>query len=253
MTFSEELVAMEEDLEKKLVDLNTLTKDIKHQKDFINEIFFDSSNMVIMVWKPNGKLINCNAYFNELLEFDVSPLGSNWVNTLNLNEDDLNLTNLAREIMRDGKVSDIETEVVTKSGNVVNMIWNMSYIIDPVTKEEVIASYGANITGERQKERRLLEVATTDALTNLKNRVAFESEISERIENKHQFTLYLIGLDNFKYLNDLYGHLYGDILLEKKLGNVLVRAFEKCSIYRWNGDEFFYWLMKDQALKMLIE
>ncbi len=236
VTFSEELVAMEEDLEKKLVDLNTLTKDIKHQKDFINEIF-DSSNMVIMVWKPNGKLINCNAYFNELLEFDVSPLGSNWVNMLNLNEDDLNLTNLAREIMRDGKVSDIETEVVTKSGNVVNMIWNMSYIIDPVTKEEVIASYGANITGERQKERRLLEVATTDALTNLKNRVAFESEISERIENKHQFTLYLIGLDNFKYLNDLYGHLYGDILLEK-LGNVLVRAFEKCSIYRWNGDEF---------------
>lgn len=236
VTFSEELVAMEEDLEKKLLSLNSLTKDIKHQKDFINEIF-DSSNMVIMVWKPNGELINCNAYFKELLQIEGDPISCNWVEIMNLSECDLDLVKLTDEIIKVGKVSDIETEVRTTSGNIVNMIWNMSYIIDPVTKEEVIASYGANITGERQKERRLLEVATTDALTSLKNRAAFESEVTEWIENKHEFTLYLIGLDNFKYLNDLYGHLYGDILLEQ-FGNVLARAFETSSIYRWGGDEF---------------
>ncbi len=70
-----------------------------------------------------------------------------------------------------------------------------------------------------------------------KNRAAFESEIVDWIEEKEAFTLYLIGLDNFKYLNDLYGHLYGDILLEK-MGNVLSRAFSGCRIYKWSGDEF---------------
>ena len=236
VTFSEELVAMEADLEKKLIDLNALTKDIKHQKDFINEIF-NSSNMMIMVWKPSGELVNCNTYFTELLELNKSPLGLNWTEVCHLKEGSIHFKELTDEILENGKISDVETEVRTESGCIVNIIWNMSYLVDPVTKEEVIASYGANITGERQKERRLLEVATTDPLTSLKNRAAFESEIVDWIDEKEAFTLYLIGLDNFKYLNDLYGHLYGDILLEK-MGNVLLRAFSGCRIYKWSGDEF---------------
>ncbi|WP_430885628.1 putative bifunctional diguanylate cyclase/phosphodiesterase [Fusibacter sp. JL216-2] len=236
VTFSEELVAMEADLEKQLVDLNALTKDIKHQKDFINEIF-NSSNMLIMVWKPCGELVNCNTYFREMLQLDKSPLGAKWTEVCQLEEDDIDFQEITQAILKNGKVSDIETEVRTEAGEIVNIIWNMSYLVDPVTKEDVIASYGANITGERQKERRLLEVATTDPLTSLKNRAAFESEIVDWIEEKEAFTLYLIGLDNFKYLNDLYGHLYGDILLEK-MGNVLSRAFSGCRIYKWSGDEF---------------
>lgn len=236
VTFSEELVAMEADLEKQLVDLNALTKVIKHQKDFINEIF-NSSNMLIMVWKPCGELVNCNTYFREMLQLDKSPLGAKWTEVCQLKEDDIDFKEITQAILKNGKVSDIETEVRTEAGEIVNIIWNMSYLVDPVTKEDVIASYGANITGERQKERRLLEVATTDPLTSLKNRAAFESEIVDWIEEKEAFTLYLIGLDNFKYLNDLYGHLYGDILLEK-MGNVLSRAFSGCRIYKWSGDEF---------------
>ena len=236
VTFSEELVAMEEELEKKLSKLNKLTTQTKHQKAFIEEIY-NSSNMVIMVWKPSGEIVDCNAYFLELLGMDACPVGEKWADLFQIPATDLDVQKVIQRIIQDKKVSDIETEITTSEGNTLNMIWNMSYILDPVTKENVIASYGANITGERQKERRLLEVATTDSLTNLKNRAAYESEIQTWIEEKEAFTLYLIGLDNFKYLNDLYGHLYGDILLEK-MGNVLTRTFESCPIYRWSGDEF---------------
>jgi len=236
VTFSEELVAMEEDLEKKLAKLNVLTKEIKEQKDFIEEIY-NSSNMVIMVWKPTGEIVDCNTYFRDLMSLETCPVGHKWAELLKVSANDLDIQNMIDRIITNQKASDIETEITTSDGRVLHMIWNMSYILDPVTKEYVIASYGANITGERQKERRLLEVATTDPLTNLKNRAAYESEIQSWIEEKEAFTLYLIGLDNFKHLNDLYGHLYGDILLEQ-LGNKLTRCFDSCLIYRWSGDEF---------------
>lgn len=236
VTFSEELVAMEEELEKKLATLNTLSIETKHQKEFIEEIY-NSSNMVIMVWKPSGEIVDCNAYFRELLGVKTCPVGRNWADLLQVSASDMDIDRVIKKVITNKKISDIETEIRTMDNQVINMIWNMSYILDPISKEHVIASYGANITGERQKERRLLEVATTDPLTNLKNRAAYESEIQSWIDEKEAFTLYLIGLDNFKYLNDLYGHFYGDILLEK-LGNTLTRTFESCLIYRWSGDEF---------------
>jgi diguanylate cyclase (GGDEF)-like protein len=53
---------------------------------------------------------------------------------------------------------------------------------------------------------------------------------------------FLIGLDNFKYLNDLYGHKYGDELL-RLLSDAFKSNFSKSDIYRWSGDEFL--IMKE--------
>ncbi len=236
VTFSEELVAMEEELEKKLNALNELTCEMKRQKDFVDEIY-NSSNMVIMVWKKTGELLNYNAYFEDLFNIKMDLRGEIWTKVMLKEGDNIDLEALVYAIEREKLLSNVENDVVTSAGEVLNMIWNMSTITDPNTNEEVIVSYGANLTGERQKEKRLLEIATTDSLTNLKNRVAFENDISGWIQRHDKFTLYLIGLDNFKYLNDLYGHFSGDILLEQ-LGNLLMRSFNTSEIYRWSGDEF---------------
>lgn len=81
-----------------------------------------------------------------------------------------------------------------------------------------------------------------DTLTQLNNRDFFYASISdsmEKLQKKQSYiSLLIIDLDNFKNINDKYGHIAGDEIL-KQISNIL-----KCSIRandiaaRWGGDEF---------------
>ena len=75
----------------------------------------------------------------------------------------------------------------------------------------------------------------TDELTELVNRRGFENYISH-IQEK--CVLLFIDVDNFKSINDTYGHTYGDIVL-KKIGRTIREQYArygKC--FRYGGDEF---------------
>ncbi|HEQ1933398.1 TPA: diguanylate cyclase, partial [Pseudomonas aeruginosa] len=67
---------------------------------------------------------------------------------------------------------------------------------------------------ESNKERELAYVrqATIDALTGCKNRRAFDSDIAALINDHQPFALALVDIDNFKSINDTWGHLNGDIV-----------------------------------------
>jgi diguanylate cyclase (GGDEF)-like protein len=90
--------------------------------------------------------------------------------------------------------------------------------------------------------QRVLQLATKDSLTGLYNRSQFNDSLAQRIENgrRHQrkFSLMLLDLDNFKQVNDNFGHKAGDeVLIE--FSNILkasIRTTE--SVYRFVGDEF---------------
>ena len=72
-----------------------------------------------------------------------------------------------------------------------------------------------------------------DSLTGVYNRSALEHLIEE-IGNK---TLIILDLDNFKYVNDVFGHKIGDMVLIE-FSNLLKKFFEEDIIVRWGGDEF---------------
>jgi len=84
--------------------------------------------------------------------------------------------------------------------------------------------------------------ASTDVLTGLGNRRSFDRYMStvEKRENKSTSTLYLvlIDIDNFKHVNDNYGHQIGDLVL-KDLAE-LIQANSRLSdlAYRVGGEEF---------------
>lgn len=81
-----------------------------------------------------------------------------------------------------------------------------------------------------------------DTLTQLNNRNFFNVSISnamERLQKKQScVSLLIIDLDNFKTINDTYGHIVGDEIL-KQLSNILKRNIRSTDIAtRWGGDEF---------------
>ncbi len=90
----------------------------------------------------------------------------------------------------------------------------------------------------------------TDALTGLNNRPFLEKELKRLLEEDHYGTLFMIDLDNFKKMNDTYGHMVGDEVL-KIFADVLKGYARKGDlICRLGGDEFvtFYTDLTDPEI-----
>ncbi|NLF82739.1 MAG: GGDEF domain-containing protein [Candidatus Gastranaerophilales bacterium] len=88
----------------------------------------------------------------------------------------------------------------------------------------------------------LHNIATTDALTGLVNRRAFNSRLSQEFarakRHKSPLSLALFDIDFFKKINDTYGHGAGDAIL-RELGKLISSNIRTCDIAaRYGGEEF---------------
>lgn len=85
------------------------------------------------------------------------------------------------------------------------------------------------------------EMALTDALTGLENRASFEFKIQELNSSLNLYnSIWCISIDvnNLKYVNDTFGHSYGDLLLTS-FSKLLTSSFKDVgNCYRIGGDEF---------------
>ena len=99
----------------------------------------------------------------------------------------------------------------------------------------------------RRKARTIEMISQTDALTGILNRGAVQAKITMALEKERQnpalvCPLIAIDLDNFKYINDTYGHQEGDRLLIA-VADVLQKSVRQTDIVgRLGGDEFIVYL-----------
>jgi two-component system chemotaxis response regulator CheY len=138
----------------------------------------------------------------------------------------------------------------TEKGNVIKGLAAGAddYLTKPFDPGEMLARIGV---GRRlielhaelcEKSRRLEEAARTDPLTELPNRRAIEEWAAKQLRGsaRHGFPLWVVlgDIDNFKLINDTFGHDAGDIVL-KTFAHVLkknTRGSDICG--RLGGDEF---------------
>ncbi|MCP3978952.1 MAG: diguanylate cyclase [bacterium] len=95
---------------------------------------------------------------------------------------------------------------------------------------------------EQTQLERTQRSAITDPLTDLYNRRFFQSSLEIELQRSQRYTLrmavLMFDLDNFKAVNDLYGHPFGDLVL-KRTGRVLRRAVREADLAcRFGGEEF---------------
>ncbi|MBU9713858.1 diguanylate cyclase [Evansella tamaricis] len=100
-----------------------------------------------------------------------------------------------------------------------------------------------NITDKKRYEESLLKRATHDSLTGLYNRGHFVEQVNLELKKPElSKTLMLIDLDNFKHINDTYGHLAGDDALIHFTKTLMNNNLEHAIVGRIGGDEFAIFL-----------
>ena len=111
------------------------------------------------------------------------------------------------------------------------------FITKPFSNEELICRINNTLEAKEAMEK-LSITANYDFLTNLYNRRYFFNRINDFIKKYKNYVIAMIDIDNFKMINDTYGHDIGDIVL-KHLATTLKNNTKGSDIVtRFGGEEF---------------
>ena len=134
-------------------------------------------------------------------------------------------------------------------------------IIKPIRLEDLLLRINVVLKNRSEKKENcrkmaeLTNLTTRDDLTGLFNSRQFYRHIAQEVDRSNRYfrslSLILMDIDNFKTLNDTYGHLFGDKILSA-IGDIVKSAIRiQDTAYRYAGDEFTI-ILPETELEMAI-
>lgn len=130
-----------------------------------------------------------------------------------------------------------EAKIAEKINNISKKI-NVVYILIIILLVVITRMLKVEITERKEKEKELENMVKTDYLTKALSRQYTINEINKKIKSEEEFFLILFDLDNFKKMNDKYGHYFGDEVLVKVVETVKKTIGDNGFIGRFGGEEF---------------
>ena len=127
--------------------------------------------------------------------------------------------------LKDGRIVERYSQPLMMGGAIAGRLWSFR-----------------DLTERKHLEERLHELAFYDHLTGLANRSLLHDRLRQAMfssgRSGHYGALLLIDLDNFKSLNDTYGHHLGDLLLKQVAQRLSTCVRSEDTVARFGGDEF---------------
>jgi diguanylate cyclase (GGDEF)-like protein/PAS domain S-box-containing protein len=245
-------------VDKMLEEERQLRRKVELLEHRFRGIFEDSSAGIFLVHE-DGQLITANPAFFKLIDQDASTEFS--TNNMNIFSRVFVEPDQGRSLVKlaliSQRPSSCDLQIVR--GHVEQTLW-IHCIFSPAgdgQQAAVVEGVMYDITERKQSEERNRELAEKDALTGLANRQAVEMVIKELIRihpaNHSAFTIMLIDLDRFKYVNDTYGHDAGDWVLKVVAERLRSRVRQSDIVARIGGDEFLILLRHTDHLERVKE
>lgn len=219
------------------VDLQERTEALNQETEERRRLFETSSDLII-VTDRTGIFRRVSPSSLAILGYlPDEMLGRN--GTEFIHPEDLEGTRREMKIARTGRhTRNFETRYIHKSGRIVPLAWSGVWS-EPEQKHFFI---GRDMTESKMAEERLWNLAHFDQLTGLPNRESLRDDIGKIMNSntgpsRGPLAIAMLGIDEFKEVNDTLGQTIGDRLLQE-FARRLTPAGGGVRAYRLGGDEF---------------
>ncbi len=214
-----------------------------------NQMLMEQSDDIIMDWDIPGDRVQLSSNFKKTFGFDPAPenLRAYKLGSTRIHPDDLpTLKELATNLRKGISSQEAELRIANIDNKYLWCRLRTTVLLDAQGTACRVIGTLRNIDSVKRNYLALQEQAQRDSLTGLLNKAATQGAIRTYLDSREQqgCALLMIDLDNFKGINDRFGHLFGDTVLTR-VAHAIRRLFRNGDIIgRVGGDEFMV-LMKD--------
>ncbi|WP_456465632.1 EAL domain-containing protein [Persephonella sp.] len=211
---------------------------IKEEKLALYKTIFENTLDAIGIADSEGRYVDQNRSNEELLGYKINEIkGKHFSEVLKIKDP----VDVWEKLKKEGRLRFIAT-ITNRKGEEKHLDVVAISVKDENGKNRYYVGIKRDITDlvKREKELKSLNEQLkkrlyTDPLTNLPNRIKLIEDLKEIGSPK----LAILNIDDFKEINDFYGHKVGDYVL-KKLGEMIKNFLPEKSfnVYRLSGDEF---------------
>ncbi|MCD8348248.1 MAG: EAL domain-containing protein [Lachnospiraceae bacterium] len=162
---------------------------------------------------------------------------------------------LVTDLMRGNRTEPVEVRMRDTNGHLSHCIFALPQSDPEEPSGHSLVGTITDVTLEREREKILKEKAQRDSMTMLYNHSYGKEKIEQYLRHKNPYSscgLLVLDIDYFKTVNDVYGHLFGDIVLTE-LASLLARSFNRTDVIMWAGGDEFVILMEEASHTALVK
>lgn len=197
---------------------------------------------VIIIMDEQKNYLYVSPSSKEVFEFDYENM-NDYEAYFNIHPDSVPLLNESFEsTLTTGEPFDIDVQA---HHSVRGWIWTKilgKAVYDDKQKFKHMFLIARDISKEKERENELKFFAYHDSLTSIPNRRYLWEHLPKLIQHKNDtenpFAIVLLDIDDFKYINDSYGHEIGDAIIQEFASRLQQLVIDKGIVARLGGDEF---------------
>ena len=219
-----------------------LNRKLKASQAWLKTIVDNAPNALIIV-EQDGMITGWNRHAQETFGWSAKEaIGKNAYELLVPIKDQRQVIEIMNNVYSSGKPYHGKSWNVTKNSVQILCQWNNALVDKDSKGNKSLVSMAVDVTKQKHMEDKLKLKAHTDPLTGATNRnlfyLKFNQSIIQAKRQKHALATLFIDLDNFKRINDNYGHEAGDIVLKSVVDRLHDNRREIDLVARIGGDEF---------------
>jgi cyclic di-GMP phosphodiesterase Gmr len=207
--------------------------------DALLRAFVDATDALVCIVDGGGRIILANRALERFTGRTAAELHGQWFWDVYVAPEHVVLAQDAVErAMATGTAHPQEADWLTGDGGRRRVAMRNTVLADEDGLPYAIACVGMDVTADRRREELLHQRAQTDLLTGIANRGALFDALHRRLAEGPDCGLLFCDLDQFKAINDEYGHAVGDRILAEVAARLVGLVGADHLVARFGGDEF---------------